>query len=278
MRPPSPALVVACTALLAALGGGAYAAAELPRDSVTSRAIAPGAVRASDLANGAVTATRLRRAAATTPTLGQGAVTAAALAAGVVGPAALATGAVTGAALAPGSIDGTRIADGTIGDADLASGIAAAKLAGPVPSVARADAATTAEALGGVALRRVDFRGAPGQSATVLDLGGLRLVATCVPGAPAQPQVEATTAAAGSTIHVGAVEGAGVVRSATDGDFGPGDVVRLAPIQLSTAALVGTATYAGPDGTVVEVDYRTVGDAFGGSGCAVQGFARFSPG
>ncbi|MEZ5102360.1 MAG: hypothetical protein R3C15_21675 [Thermoleophilia bacterium] len=277
MRRPSPAMLVACAALLVALGGGAYAAVELPRNAVTSRAIAPGAVRAGDLAAGSVGASRLRRAAATTGALARGAVTSTGLAVGAVGTAALADGAVTAAALAPGSVTGERVADGAIGDADLAAGIAAGKLTGSVPAAARADVATTAETLGGVALRRLDFRGAPGESATVLDTLGLRLVASCVPGTPAQPRLEATAGAAGSTIHVGAVEGAGVVRAPQNADLGPGNVVRLAPIQFSTAALVGTATYATPEGDVVEVDYRTVAQAFGGDGCAVQGFARVAP-
>lgn len=53
-RLPSPAMVVACTALAVALGGTSYAAIKLPKDSVKAKQIAPNAVRSSELANDSV--------------------------------------------------------------------------------------------------------------------------------------------------------------------------------------------------------------------------------
>jgi hypothetical protein len=48
----SPALVVACIALAAALGGTSYAAFALPRNSVTSREVKNRSLRAVDFARG----------------------------------------------------------------------------------------------------------------------------------------------------------------------------------------------------------------------------------
>lgn len=85
---PSPAMVVACVALIAALGGSAYAA--LSKNSVKSRQIAKSAVKSSEIATGAVKAAEIKS--------------------GAVGPDAIAEGAVGGAALD----------DGSVGSGDLA--------------------------------------------------------------------------------------------------------------------------------------------------------------
>lgn len=53
-RLPSPAMVVACTALAVALGGTSYAAIKLPKDSVKAKQIAANAVGSSELADGSV--------------------------------------------------------------------------------------------------------------------------------------------------------------------------------------------------------------------------------
>ena len=51
---PSPAMVVAITALVVSLGGNSYAAVKLAKDSVTSRTIKDGQVKRPDLARDAV--------------------------------------------------------------------------------------------------------------------------------------------------------------------------------------------------------------------------------
>ena len=53
-RRPSPAMLVALTALVVSLGGNSYAAVQLAKNSVTSRAIKDGEVKRADLARNAV--------------------------------------------------------------------------------------------------------------------------------------------------------------------------------------------------------------------------------
>lgn len=57
-RRPSPAMFVAVLALFVALGGGAYAA--LSKNTVGSKQLRPGAVKARDLARNAVDTTKVR--------------------------------------------------------------------------------------------------------------------------------------------------------------------------------------------------------------------------
>ena len=86
----SPATVIAFVALVIALGGAAYAALKLPKNSVKSKNIVNGQVKAADLAKNAITAKNLK------------------------------AGSVTGTALAPNAVDGSKIADGSVGGADIA--------------------------------------------------------------------------------------------------------------------------------------------------------------
>jgi hypothetical protein len=51
---PSPAMVVACVAMVVALGGAAYAVTTAPKNSVVSRSIKNGRVKTQDLAAGGV--------------------------------------------------------------------------------------------------------------------------------------------------------------------------------------------------------------------------------
>lgn len=81
--------VVSLLALFVALGGGAYAALTAPKNSVVSRSIKNGQVKASDLGANAVTAVKVK------------------------------PGALGAAHLAPASVNTSEIADGTVGTADL---------------------------------------------------------------------------------------------------------------------------------------------------------------
>ena len=58
---PSPAMVVACTALTIALGGTGYAALRLPRNSVGTKQLRNGSVSNRKLARGAVTGSKVAR-------------------------------------------------------------------------------------------------------------------------------------------------------------------------------------------------------------------------
>ena len=57
---PSPAMVVAVTALVASLGGTSYAAASLAKDSVGTSQIRKSAVKTADIASNAVTSAKVK--------------------------------------------------------------------------------------------------------------------------------------------------------------------------------------------------------------------------
>ena len=111
LRRPSPALVVACIALLIALGGTSIAA-------VTQ--VAKNSVGANQLKNNAVTNPKMANNAVKAPELASNAVVA----------AKIASNAVTGAKIAANAVTGAKIADGSVAAADLASGVL------PAPSAA----------------------------------------------------------------------------------------------------------------------------------------------
>ncbi len=101
-RRPSPALVIACLALVVALGGTSYAAITLPSNAVGTRQLRDRAVTSAKLANGVVQTRKLRARAVTASVLGDRSVTS----------AKLANGAVTSAKLAPGTINTTNVPAG----------------------------------------------------------------------------------------------------------------------------------------------------------------------
>lgn len=65
---PSPAMVVALTALFVALGSSAYAAFSLPKNSVGNKQLKNGAVTTKKIKNGAVTASKINTSGLTVPT------------------------------------------------------------------------------------------------------------------------------------------------------------------------------------------------------------------
>ncbi|MEZ5102358.1 MAG: hypothetical protein R3C15_21665 [Thermoleophilia bacterium] len=298
----SPALVVALVALFVALGGGAYAGVTLATNSVRTATIANGHVRAADLASTAVTAAKLKagavtaaklaggvaspakladlaagerslaEAAATAVRIADGAATTSKLAPGAGVERALGETAVTNAKLADASVGSVQLADGSVGDVELAGGIAASKLTGPVAEAAAADVATTAAAVNGVAVRRVDFRGATGQSATVLELGGLTLAAVCSSGTTFT--VRASTDAGGAMLHVAGIDDTQQPRALEDEDLQPGEQPTVFPIGgPATDALVASLVYSSPTGGVVRVTFRGVRPVADGP-CLLQGVAR----
>lgn len=137
---PSPALIVATIALVAALAGSAVALPgkntidknDLKKGSVTSKALKAGAVGSAAIADGQVGAAdiapgvipkvdvTIADGSITTAKLADGAVSAAKIAAGGVSSAAIAAGAVDSAAIADGAVDSAAIADGAVGAAAIA--------------------------------------------------------------------------------------------------------------------------------------------------------------
>src|SRR5262245_19358780 len=57
---PSPAMIVACVALLVALGGTSYAAVQLPRNSVGTKQLRKGAVATAKIRRSAVTTSKIK--------------------------------------------------------------------------------------------------------------------------------------------------------------------------------------------------------------------------
>ena len=99
---PSPAMIVACVALLVALGGTSYAVTQLPQHSVGRKQLRPAAVTTSKLANGAVSKPKL------------------------------AANAVTGAKVRDGSLTGADVVESTLGKVPAAT--SSDQLGGSPPS------------------------------------------------------------------------------------------------------------------------------------------------
>lgn len=131
--------VIATIALFAALSGVA-AAAVLPRNSVGTRQLKPGAVTPVKLHKGAVTSQKIAR----------GAVIAGKLSANAVGTGNLGNGVVTSAKLAKSSVINSTIANGVVGTSKLGNGVVTTvKLAdGSVTTVKLANDSVTLAKLG----------------------------------------------------------------------------------------------------------------------------------
>ena len=115
-----------------------------------------------------------------------------------------------------------------------------------------------------VPIRRVAFRpsGNPTAERTILNLGGLRLRATCTMGGT--PIVEASTSVPDGrldSISVDAIGGDTTRNDVSDADFDPGDDHNL--IAEDTVNMVGSTRYAGGDGRIVIVEWH----AYGQPGC-----------
>ena len=107
LRPPSPAMIVACVALFIALGGTSYAATKLAANSVGSKQIKSNAVTTAKIKGNAVTTAKIKNGAVTTAKLPDGAVTTAKLPDGAVTTAKIIDGAVSTTKFA--AIPGARV-------------------------------------------------------------------------------------------------------------------------------------------------------------------------
>ena len=110
---PSPAMVVACIALLVALGGTSIAAvSQVAKNSVGANQLKSNAVTNPKVANNAIKA----------PELASNAVVAAKIASNAVGSAKIASNAVSGPKIAANAVTGEKVQDGSLAAADLAAG------------------------------------------------------------------------------------------------------------------------------------------------------------
>jgi hypothetical protein len=209
-RLPSPALVIACIALFVSLGGVSYG---LVTGSVDSREIKNNAVRSADVLNNTLRSKDVRNNTLRTFDIRNNE--------------------VRGFDIRNSTIRGRDVAFDTLTGADVSE----ASL-GKVPSAAAADTATTATSagsVGGVGMRRFNYAAEAGSGpVTVLDIGGLRLDASC--GAGGALQVTGTLADPNSEVSAS-------------------EELQMAPPAgtLVNDAGAGVIAFAAPNGTVVTV-------------------------
>jgi Phage Tail Collar Domain len=135
-RRPSPAMLVALLALFVSLGGSAYAALKLPRNSVGSAQLKNGAVSTAKLRNGSVTANKVKAHSLTDAKLATPSVTISA-GTGLTGGGSIALGRSGALSVAAGGVDTNQLADGAITSSKFAPGAQApnsAELGGQAPS------------------------------------------------------------------------------------------------------------------------------------------------
>ncbi|HET7416553.1 MAG TPA: hypothetical protein VFJ61_02850 [Solirubrobacterales bacterium] len=133
MRIPRPKLnyanVIATIALFVALGGAAVAAG-LPKNSVGTKQLKPGAVTTSDIRRQAVKAGKIAPKAVTAGKLGANAVLPGNLGNGVISTEKLADGAVIASKIKNGVVTNNKLANGAVTTGKLADGdVTSGKLA-----------------------------------------------------------------------------------------------------------------------------------------------------
>jgi hypothetical protein len=214
-RLPSPALVIACIALFVSLGGVSYG---LVTGSVDSREIKNNSVRSADVLNNNLRSKDVRNNTLRTFDIRNNE--------------------VRGFDIRNSTIRGREVAFDTLTGADVSE----ASL-GKVPSATTADSATTAGSagsVGGVGMRRFNYAAEQGSGpVTVLDIGGLRLDASC--GAGGTLQVAGILADPNSEVSVSA------------------ELQAMPPAgTLVNDAGAGVIAFAAPNGTVVTVQALAV--------------------
>ena len=115
---PSPALLIACIALFAALSGSAIAAG-VAKNSVRSAQIVNGTVRTIDLRDGAVNSAKVADQALTADDLGPDSVNTDEIAENAVGSSEVAPDSLAAGDLAPNSVGTSEVADNTLTQNDL---------------------------------------------------------------------------------------------------------------------------------------------------------------
>ncbi|MDQ3934336.1 MAG: hypothetical protein M3340_06855 [Actinomycetota bacterium] len=123
---------IALVCLFVVLGGSAYAATQLPNNSVGANQIRKNAVAASEIKKDAVSRSEIKRNGVSADEIATNAVNADELNAGSVGASevineslsglAIANGTIALADLGPNSVDGSKVVEGSLGGGDVAPG------------------------------------------------------------------------------------------------------------------------------------------------------------
>lgn len=215
MRRPSAAFIISFLALVAAFGGTAVGARLITGKDVKDRSIT-----GRDLKSNTITG----RVAAN----------------------------LSGRDILSDSLDGTDIAENQLGTVPRARSASQADVA---DRATNADRAATADALSGARIARVHFARAAGGEGTMLDLGGLRLRATC--NASGAMTATAATATGPGWIRVSGSmqqsQNSTVAVLLEDDDFRPGEEFSVLPANADNVA--GDIVYMAADGSTVSVTF-----------------------
>ena len=151
------------------------------------------------------------------------------------------------------SLDGTDIAENQLGTVPRARSASQADVADRATTAGRADTAGTADALTGARVVRVHFARPVNSEAVALELGGLRLKATC--NASGVLSVTAATATPGWVRVTGSQQSGNntVAVLLEDDDFRPGDEFVALPATADNVA--GNIVYVAADGSTVTVSF-----------------------
>ncbi len=269
-------MVVACIGLAVALGGTSYAAVVLPRNSVGTPQLKKNAVVAAKVKSNAITGAKVLDNSLTggdinEATLGQ--VPSAADADELDGFDSLSflqVGSAAGGGLigtypnptiGPNQVGGGQVASGSLTEDDLGpNSVGTSEATNNSLTGADIDEPTlvgvNADKVSGIDAFEIDYRsdGGPGSTLTILNAGGLSLVAVCNAG---DLEVFANTSRDNSMIWVSAPNNA---LSFPDLDINEPDPVDVVDSDDNTA---GTIVYARPDGIHVTISFLAEEDPFG---------------
>jgi hypothetical protein len=209
-RLPSPALVIACIALFVSLGGVSYGlvtgsvdSREIKNNAVSSADVLNNTLRSKDVLNNTLRSKDVRNNTLRTFDIRNNE--------------------VRGFDIRNSTIRGRDVAFDTLTGADVSEASFA-----KVPSATTADSATSAGSVGGIGLRRFNYAAEQGSGpVTVIDIGGLRLDASC--GAAGALEVTGTLADTNSEVSVSEELQAAPPAGTLVNDPGAGVIVFAAP-------------------------------------------------